>query len=234
VPGKKQTLKRIGLFAHLSPLDLALIDGQCTWMTVAGGSTVVHHGDRTHDVFFLVSGKARVLVYSTDGKLMPMRELAGGDFFGEMSAIDDQQRSASVEAVTTCHVARMTASNFRSLVGRDAELNRKLMLHFVQQIRGLTGQVYTLGTHDLSSRIGAEILRIAERDNGKTAGGSPVIEISNKTQFAQKMGATREAVSRAFTRLVTLGALEPAGAHGYRFNVERLRDIIEHKQSRHT
>lgn len=232
MPGKKQTLKRIGLFAHLEPQSLTAVDGQCTWMTIASGNTVVHHGDRTQDVFFLVSGKARVLVYSADGKLMPMRDLATGDFFGEMSAIDDQQRSASVEAVTTAIVARMPSTTFNALVASDPELNRKLMLHFVQQIRSLTGRVYTLGTHDLSSRIGAEILRIAEATCSGASRKDPIIEITNKTQFAQRMGASREAVSRAFKRLVDLGAIAPAGVHGYRFDGDRLRDLIENKQPR--
>lgn len=228
---KKHTLRKIFLFDHMPMNTIGEIDGQCSWQCAGAGNELVQFGDTTRDVFFLVSGEAQVLVYSSAGKLMPLRQLKAGDFFGEMSAIDGQPRSASVEAVRECVVARMTPTVFQTILERDARVSRKLMNHFVQQIRQLTSQVYELGTQPLESRISAEVLRLAEDRVAASADGA-IIRIQSKTQLAQRLGASREAVSREFKRLVEIGALAKLDSRSYRCNESRLRDIIDRGATR--
>ena len=70
-------------------------------------------------MFFLVSGEARVIVYSLAGKVVSFHDLASGDMFGELPAIDGRPRSASVEARTSCLVASMRSARFWSCCKAD-------------------------------------------------------------------------------------------------------------------
>ena len=62
-------------------------------------------------MFFLVSGEARVIVYSMAGKVVSFNDLGPGDMFGELPAIDGRPRSASVEPRTSCLVASMKSAH---------------------------------------------------------------------------------------------------------------------------
>ena len=50
------------------------------------------------EVFFLLSGSCRVSYFSTSGREVSFSDMGPGEMFGEISAIDDQGRSATVMA----------------------------------------------------------------------------------------------------------------------------------------
>jgi len=98
--------------------------------------------DASDEVFFLLTGRARVAVRSTDGKAVNFRELSPGGIFGEYAAIDGRPRSANVEARTSCLVASMPAGAFRELLEAQPEIAKTLLEHFVREIRELTTRVF--------------------------------------------------------------------------------------------
>lgn len=70
------------------PESLQHIQQSCSWRRYEPGEPIVEYLDRSNDVYFLISGEARALVYSLAGKVVSFRDLAPGDTFGEYPAID--------------------------------------------------------------------------------------------------------------------------------------------------
>ena len=95
----KGTLRKVLIFKDLAEEALQRLEQLCAWKTYPRGRNIIHVRDSTRDVFFLSTGKARVIMYSVAGKPVSFREIGPGDMFGEFAAIDDGPRSSSVEAL---------------------------------------------------------------------------------------------------------------------------------------
>ena len=136
------SLENIALLKGLSPDSLQNVKSSCSWRRYEPGEPIVEYLDRSDDVFFLIAGEARVIVYSLAGKMVSFHDLGAGDMFGELPAIDGRPRSASVEARTSCLVASMKAPAFRELILAEPTVGRALLKQLVATIRRLSTRVY--------------------------------------------------------------------------------------------
>ena len=102
---------------------------------------VLNYLDASDDVFFVVEGSARVILYSDAGKVVSFCDLGPGDTFGEIPAIDGGPRSASVEARTDCVVASMPGLTFCEILQSEPVVTQALLRQQVGAIRRLTTRV---------------------------------------------------------------------------------------------
>src|SRR5690606_26748768 len=129
---------------------------------------VVHYQDESNDVFFIVDGQVRAIIYSADGKAVTFRDLRKGDMFGELAAIDGQRRSATIEAVSDCFVAQLSATAFWELLLSEPAVARAVLVHLIGLVRSLSTRVYEFSTLAVRNRIHAELLRLV-RENGEAS-----------------------------------------------------------------
>jgi CRP-like cAMP-binding protein len=73
-------------------------------------------------MFVVVEGDLRVQVPGQDGAPRDRRYLRAGDFFGEMSLLTGDARSATVTAATDCELIEIGADAFRRVVLADASI----------------------------------------------------------------------------------------------------------------
>ena len=164
----QRSLAAIPLLAGLSPAGLKDIEQRCSWRRYEPGEPIVEYLDRSDDVFFLVDGEARVIIYSLTGKVVSFHDLSPGDMFGEYPAIDGRPRSASVEARTSCLVALMPAAAFLDLVQSEPKVSQALLKQLVATIRRLSTRVYEFSAHIMAitaRRIYAEMQGIRAKDS---------------------------------------------------------------------
>src|SRR5258708_1162400 len=76
------------------------------------GRTVVEKGSGSTDVFFLLEGRAEVLLYSSSGREVCVNNIGPGDMFGEIAVLDSEPRSASIVASSDLLIVAMRASDF--------------------------------------------------------------------------------------------------------------------------
>ena len=107
------SLESVALFRGLPEPILSRIKSRCHCRRFGPGEPIVGHLDTSDEVYFLLTGDARVAIRAVDGKAVTFRELAAGGMFGEYAAIDGRPRSATVEARTSCLVASIPAVAFR-------------------------------------------------------------------------------------------------------------------------
>lgn len=109
-------LSKFKLFADLAQPELeALVHHSATVCYRAGG-TIITQGEEGHCMYVLLAGKARVVV---DGS--PIATLHEGDFFGEISLVDDGPRAADVLAENDCQLLMITRMTLGVLAGIQPE-----------------------------------------------------------------------------------------------------------------
>src|SRR5215469_5932148 len=107
-------------FEILEDLPAAVLEDLarcCTWRQIPAGQQILIAHEESADVYFVASGKVKVLLYSAaEGRRVLFTTLGPYQMFGEVSAIDCCSRSASVEADEDCLLAILPLEQFRRLV----------------------------------------------------------------------------------------------------------------------
>jgi CRP/FNR family cyclic AMP-dependent transcriptional regulator len=219
------SLESVAIFRGLSSSTLERIKRRCSCRRYEPRESVVGHLDTSDEVFFLLTGSARVTVRSTDGKAVNFRELSPGSMFGEYAAIDGRPRSANVEARTSCLVVSMPADAFRELLEAEPTVAKTLLEHFVREIRELTTRVFEFSTLAVRYRIQAEIFRLAQLSgwNGTVA---RIVPAPTHAEIASRTSTHREAVTRELNRLAKIGILEQRSRELWITDVYRLAALV--------
>jgi len=127
---KIDLLKKVPLFSNLSQRHLKEISKHADQVQVDTGKVLAQQGKPGWEFIFIVDGKARV---EKGGKII--RQLAGGDFFGEVALIDGKPRTASVTAETDMTVLIVHKTSFDHLLDTIPGLQKKILISLCQYLR---------------------------------------------------------------------------------------------------
>ena len=98
-------LSGMELLSGLDGETLRGLETQCRWHEFSANLTVLDYGDYAeHDMYFVVKGTVRIVNYSASGREIAFANVREGGHFGELAALTDNPRSASVVAVTDCRL----------------------------------------------------------------------------------------------------------------------------------
>jgi CRP-like cAMP-binding protein len=203
-------LSRVPILAVLPEERLADLARICRWQTYAAGEQIVGYHDASTEVFFLASGKVRVIIYSVEGKAVVFTDLQPGAMFGEIAAIDGGPRSAGVEAAEPSTIATLTAGQFQALLLREPTVAVATLRHVVAEVRRLSERVLEFSTLAVQSRIHAELLRLAVAA-GHRSGPAVLSPAPSLSDIAGRISTHREAVSRELSRLASIGLVRRQG-----------------------
>jgi CRP/FNR family cyclic AMP-dependent transcriptional regulator len=116
IPADDPRLQKFCIFAGLGGDELSALLQLTDVITCAAGTRIVEAGEAGHCLYVLLDGRARVSI-DADGREIELSPLETGDFFGEVSLVDDGPRSASVVALETCVLLRITRMTIGVLSG---------------------------------------------------------------------------------------------------------------------
>ena len=96
---------------------------QCHLRQYPARAAIIHAGDASDSLFFIVKGSVSVVIEDDEGREMVVAYLNAGDFFGEMGLFEDKPiRSAWICAKSACEVAEISYRKFKELARQDAGL----------------------------------------------------------------------------------------------------------------
>jgi len=196
---------RLGDFALFHGLDsgrLADVEAACAHRSFGKSSLIVEDQAVNRDVYFLLNGHARVVIFAGSGKEISFRDLGQGQFFGEFAALDHGPRSACVIATTAVELIQMPEQVFRDLVFQEPAVLEPLMVHLIGLLRHYTDRVMEFSVLPVSGRVHAELLRLAQRSPaGRGDGAHKIRPFPTHQELAARLGTHREAVTRELNRL---------------------------------
>ena len=127
---KIEFLKKVPMFSTLSNRHLLEIARHTELVPVKPGEVLARQGAKGLEFFFIVDGKAQV---QKNGKRI--RQLTSGDFFGEISLIDQEPRTATVIADTDMTLLVVNKKSFDTLLDTVPDLQRKIILALCKYVR---------------------------------------------------------------------------------------------------
>lgn len=218
-------LRSIPFFNSLDADAFAEIVKHCAIREYGAQELIMGHTDLTFDVLFLLEGQARVSIYSADGQRVGFRDVPAGTIVGELSAIDSQPRSASVECVERCVAAVMRQPHFHAAIANNPQFTMAVLRHLTGQVRVLTTRIFEFSTMAVRQRLRAELLRLAEAA-AKGKAHAVLSPAPKHAEIASRISTHREAVSREFAWLEAQGYVVKDGRALKIPSLQRLRDLV--------
>lgn len=203
-------LDRIAILQGLAGEPLLRLADDCRWRVFKRGAVLLDKETQSSEVILLVEGRVRVTIYSASGREVALRDLAAGESFGELAAIDGSVRSASVVALEDVVVAALSREQFWALLQNQAMVSGNVLRRLAALIRDLTSRVVDTTTLTVPERVRAEVVRQA-RAAGVSRNRATIKGFPTHADLANRLGATREAVSRDLSRLAEQGVIERKG-----------------------
>src|SRR5438874_4772120 len=131
-----ELLHRVPLFSALGQEDLAQVAEVAVVRRFAPGQIVLREGDRGDTCYVVRSGRACALREHSDGRAITLARFGPGDIFGELAMIDDDRRSATIEAVEETEAIAIPGPDMRRLLQAHPEIAVKLIVALARRLRG--------------------------------------------------------------------------------------------------
>lgn len=194
-------IENISIFVGMSPSDLALIEQCMVKRSYPKHTVILSEGDNSDSLYLILEGKVKVFLNDEEGKEAIINYQGAGEYFGELSLIDDDQRSASIMTAEKTTLAVISKQTFHQIMKNNPDIAIHLLKDLVRRIRTLTEEVRSLALSDVYGRLSKTLLGMAV-----DRGGEMVIEGQfTQQELANRIGASREMVCRIFKDLVKGG-----------------------------
>ena len=201
----KAFLRRVPLLATLSEAQLDQLAAASVRRSYPKGRTIVAEGEPSQSLYILLSGRAKVQRSDSEGKEVILAVIGSGEFFGEMSLIDDEPRSASVITLEHCDFMAINKDSFKAMLVQSPDVCMKIMKGMVRRLREADKKIETLALLDVYGRVARVLLDFSE-----TIGGERVVKSKlPRQEIAKMIGASREMVSRVMKGLEIDGYIVP-------------------------
>ena len=160
---------------------------------------ILFHRDAAVDGFYLLShGALKVSIEDNLGREIWLAILGPGDLVGELGVIDNQSRSATVSALTSCKLWRLPKRDFDAITRTDPQLFQSVVRPICERLRITNLQVCNqrLG---LEGRLAQTMLILAKAFGERLNDGRTLVRYRiAQSRLAEIVGVSRENVNRQF------------------------------------
>ncbi|MEL1233256.1 MAG: Crp/Fnr family transcriptional regulator [Candidatus Neomarinimicrobiota bacterium] len=199
---KIELLQSVSIFWDLNENDLGHIADKMVAKHFENGNYIFLEDSDGEQCFFVLEGSVKVTRLSKDGREVILAMLNEGDFFGEMSLLDGESRSANVIALEKTKVLTLDRNDFIAVVNDYPQIAVQLLKELARRLRKSDRQIASLSLSDAEKRIALCIIRFADEQGVIQNGKVSIPKTPIQQDIANMAGTSRETVSRA------LGLLE--------------------------
>jgi cAMP-dependent protein kinase regulator len=120
------------LFRGMSPQEIVAVIRGLRLHSFPAGHIVVTEGQPGDSLFVITTGQCRAFVKNPSGRNVEVRELSEGDFFGEISVLTGEPRSATLTTASRCELLELDRSSLDSILKTHPHV-RKVLEEFQKQ-----------------------------------------------------------------------------------------------------
>ena len=130
-----ELIKKVDIFSGLDKAYLEQISEYCVEKSYKEGETIIRQGDSGIGLFMIVSGLVTIMKETAGGEHLYIAEHGPGEFFGEMSVLDNAPRSANVIAKEDTICLVLSAWDFKARMATHPEIALKILPVIVRRFR---------------------------------------------------------------------------------------------------
>jgi len=198
--------------------------------TAAAGTVLFREGEPGKEMFVIQSGRIR-LTRVLRGQETVIAELPAGEFFGEMSIINDKPRTASAVVLEDAQLLVLDPRTFEALIKANTEIAVRMVKKLAARLDAANAQIENLLLGDANSRIAHALLQRTHGAPQADDGGVTVVITA--AQLAERTNVDPQKTDEVLARLER-SRLILSSANGFVVpDVQKLAEFLEFLEVRH-
>jgi len=226
--GMIHALKKVPLFSDLNEAELASVSALASCIEMQKNNIVVQELDPGNSLYIILSGEVKVSTYSADGREVVLALLGKGSFFGEMSVLDEEPRSANVTTMRDCTLANIRRKDLVTLLLKQPGIALKLLTETASRLRKTSNMLKRISSMDVPHRLYAHLLDHCQRFSQQHHNGWHITALPTHQLLADQLSTSRETISRIISRLKKEGIIKQGEERGkIHIHIDALEDLLD-------
>jgi CRP/FNR family cyclic AMP-dependent transcriptional regulator len=200
--------------------------------TYAPGDMLCIEGETGEEMFIIQSGEVRIHKKVRD-KETTLAILKAGDFFGEMSIIDNEPRSASATAENECKIIILSRDIFESQIKTNPKIIMSILRKMSERLRQADRQIKALLMRDNNSRITGTLLLLMSKYGTPGESGIAMELARTRKELVSMTGLPVEKVDEVLLTLANARIINKTGEQlivSSADNLEKFMNYLEMKE----
>ena len=205
--------KNVSIFRDLQDAELLELTAVVQTLRLKKDTLVFRQHDQGDSLYVVAEGRVKVTVQTEESdREMILTIFKLGDFFGEMSLIDGQPRSATIETMEKTILLQLRRTDFIAHLKKHPMTSLNIITEMSARLRRSSEIIGNLGLLDVYSRLARVLIEMAKTD-GVEQEDTTILIPKRPTQqdLASMIGTSRETVSRVLSEFQRRGLLTTEG-----------------------
>jgi CRP/FNR family cyclic AMP-dependent transcriptional regulator len=197
-----KTLARTHYFKGLTAEEIHEVKKHIAFeKKIEKGEMLLHEGDRSDYIFFVISGAVKVYKRSANGKEQILNIATGGESLNDVSTFDGGVSSANMLAMTPVRLYAVKVKDMEKLFREHPRVARNVAGVLASRVRRDSSLVEVLSFGHVMSRLAGLILKQA------AATGENRLPHFTQQDLAAMVGSSRVVVNRSLRTMEERGAI---------------------------
>lgn len=197
-----ELLKQVPFFKGIEQEEMNSLLKITIFKTFPKNYFIVRHNNIGDSMFLILSGEVKISLFSESGREVILDILREGEFFGEMSLIDEMPRSANVITLGKVEALMIKRLDFENHLLSYPKISLNIMKELVRRLRRADDVINSLSVHDVSGRIARFIIKMASDRHIVPKNKREISFDYTHKDIAAHIGTTRESVTRSLNKLI--------------------------------
>lgn len=208
---EQELLRSVPIFSELTEADFSSLAKVANRRRYPKDAVVFFENEQGDFFFMILEGRIKVTILGDDGREVILTLLGSGDFFGEMALLDNEPRSATAIAVEDTELLSLHRHDFQSVLTDNRSITSGLIKVLTARLRRANHQISTLALLDVYGRVARVIVDMAREEGRRLKDGRIAFRRATHQEIANRIGTTRETVTRMLKDLERQGMIHIEG-----------------------
>ena len=220
-------ISRLPFFRHLSPEAILVISGLFEDRDVAAEQPIYFEGDPGDHLYLVAIGKVKLMRHAASGREVLLDILRGGEYFGNLTSINNRSYTETAVAQTDCCILQISAQNFEKVLIRYPDVTLKVLKAVGQRLEESQEIIKQLSAYTADQRVAATLIRLAKKMGEQKQAGMLIQLPFSRQDLAAMTGTTVETVSRVMSRFSAEGWISTGRKWVAINDLEHLQQIVK-------
>jgi len=206
-------LSMVDIFGPLSPGEMEDLAKRTPDTFLERGDVLYSPQDGADRLFILKKGRVQVYEVDRGGEEITLSVIEGGAVFGEMALTGQKLEGLYVRALVPSTVVSLGRDDLEGLIMKKPEVGLRLVRDLAERLHASEARYAGIVGKDVPARLATLILTLVDSEGLVTSESYRIPTRYTHEQLASMIGCKRVAVTRAFSRLKEVGAVELKERH---------------------
>jgi CRP/FNR family transcriptional regulator len=183
--------------------------------------------DGTERLFILKKGRVQLYEVERGGEEITLSVVEDGNVFGEMALTGQSLNGVYVRALVPSTVVSLKREELEKLIMNKPEVGLRLVHELAERLRASEARYADIVGKDVPTRLATLILTLVDSEGVVTNESFRIPTRYTHEQLGTMIGCKRVAVTRAFSRLKEVGAVELKERHILVKDIKALEGLAE-------